>query len=241
MDVQLQELIDRIKKDGVASAENSAGKIVAEAESKAASIIKEAEARAEAIIRNAKAETARMEKASEDAITQAGRNLIISFRDGINRELSALVSAETEKAYDKDLLKKIIPETVKAWAQNASCDDLAVLLPAKELKALESSLKTSLKAQISKGLEIKGDSTLSSGFRIGAKNGSAFYDFSAEEVAALFSAYLNPKTTELMKNAAASISGKPAEKEAPAEEKAVSKKAAPKKAAAKKPAAKGKK
>ena len=31
MDVQLQELIDKIKKDGVASAENSAAAIIAEA------------------------------------------------------------------------------------------------------------------------------------------------------------------------------------------------------------------
>ena len=35
MDVQLQELIDKIKKDGVASAENEAAKIVAEAEKNA--------------------------------------------------------------------------------------------------------------------------------------------------------------------------------------------------------------
>lgn len=92
MDVQLQELIDRIKKDGVASAEVSARSIIAEAEKKAASIIKEAELKADSIIRNAKSETERMEAASKDSITQAGRNLIISFRDGINRELSALVN-----------------------------------------------------------------------------------------------------------------------------------------------------
>ena len=55
-------------------------------------------------------------------------------------------------------------------------------------------------------LVIKSDASLSAGFRIGSKNGSAFYDFSAEEVAALFSAYLNPKTTEIMKKAAAGIS-----------------------------------
>ena len=146
-----------------------------------------------------------MEKASEDAITQAGRNLIISFRDGINRELSALVSSGTESALDKDVLKKLVPETVKAWAANADAADLTVLLSAKDLKALESSLKTALRAQISKGLEIKADASLASGFRIGAKDGSAFYDFSAEEVANLFSAYLNPKTTELMKRAAAGL------------------------------------
>ncbi|MBR6079970.1 MAG: V-type ATP synthase subunit E [Treponema sp.] len=205
MDVQLQELIDKIKRDGVATAETEAQNIVSEAEKKAASIIRDAEEKADSIIKNAKAETERMEKASEDAITQAGRNLIISFRDGINRELSALVSSGTESALDKDVLKKLVPETVKAWAANADAADLTVLLSAKDLKALESSLKTALRTHISKGLEIKADASLASGFRIGAKDGSAFYDFSAEEVANLFSAYLNPKTTELMKRAAAGL------------------------------------
>ncbi len=205
MDVQLQELIEKIRKDGVESATVSAGNIIDEAEKKAAAIVKEAEEKADGIIRNAKAETARMEKASEDAITQAGRNLIISFRDGINKELSAIVASETEKAYDKDLLKKLIPETVKAWSANSDADDLTVLLSSKDLKALESNLKTALKSKISKGLELKADDSLSGGFRIGSRKGNAFYDFSAEEVASLFSAYLNPKTTDLMKRAAAGI------------------------------------
>lgn len=205
MDIQLENLIKKIKDDGVATAESSAREIIAQAEKKAAAIVKEAEEKAAGIIKNAKAETERMEKASEDAITQAGRNLLLSFRDGVNKELSAIVSEKTEKAFDAELLKKIIPDTVKAWASNPEADDLTVLLPAKDLKALESNLKTALKTQISKGLELKGDASLSSGFRIGSKDGSAFYDFSAEEVANLFSAYLNPRTTELMKNAAAGI------------------------------------
>jgi V/A-type H+-transporting ATPase subunit E len=221
MDVQLQELIDKIKKDGVASAESTAQKIIAEAEKKAASIISDAEEKADGIIKNAKTETARMEKSSEEAITQAGRNLIISFRDSVTKELSGIVSAETAKAYDKDMLKKLIPETVKAWASNPDAKDITVLLAPKDLKELQSSLQTALKAQISKGLELKSDSSISAGFRIGAKDGSAFYDFSAEEVANLFGSYLNPKTAELMKNAAAGI-------EAPAEEKKPAKKTAAK-------------
>ena len=98
MDIQLQELIEKIKKDGVSSAETAARKIIADAEKKAASIVSDAEVKADSIIKTAKAETERMEKASEDAIAQAGRNLIISFRDGINKELFAIVNSETEKA-----------------------------------------------------------------------------------------------------------------------------------------------
>ena len=83
MDVQLQELIDKIKKDGVASAESSAAAIIAEAEKKAAAIIAEAENKAAEIVKAGKSETARMEKASIDAIRLAGRNFILSFRENL--------------------------------------------------------------------------------------------------------------------------------------------------------------
>ena len=202
MDIQLQELIDKIKKDGVASAEAKAQEIIAEAEKKAASIISSAEEKADSIIKSGKAETERMEKASIDAIRQAGRNLLISFRDGVNAQLSALIATETSKVYNADMLKTLIPETVKAWASKDDVNSLSVLLSENDLKELEKDLGAALKDQINSGLEIKLDNSLTKGFRIGTKDGSAFYDFSAESVADLFSAYLNPKTSAIMKEAA---------------------------------------
>ena len=64
MDVQLQELIDKIKKDGVASAENEAAKIVAEAEKNAEKIIADAQEKAAEIGKNAKAETERQRRSN---------------------------------------------------------------------------------------------------------------------------------------------------------------------------------
>jgi V/A-type H+/Na+-transporting ATPase subunit E len=205
MDVQLQELIDRIKKDGVASAEKSSEKVVADAEKKAAEIISAAEEKAESIIKNAKTETKRMEKASEDAIMQAGRNMILSFRDSLVEELDKIIQSETVKAYSGNLLAKIIPETVKAWAKNTDAEDISVLLSENDLKALQSELTAALKSEIAKGLEIRPDKTLANGFRIGVKDGSAFYDYSAESLAELFASYLNPRTAELMKTASEGI------------------------------------
>ncbi|MBO7164280.1 MAG: V-type ATP synthase subunit E, partial [Spirochaetaceae bacterium] len=141
MDVQLQELIDKIKKDGVASAESSAAAIIAEAEKKAAAIISDAEAKAANIVATGKSETARMEKASVDAIRQAGRNLLLSFRDGVNAQLAAIVSAQTEGALSADTLKAVVPEAVKAWAANTAAEDISVLLPAKDLAAVEASVQ----------------------------------------------------------------------------------------------------
>ena len=201
MDVQLQELIDKIKKDGVASAENSSATIIAEAEKKAAQIVAEAEAKAESILKNAKAETERMEKSSKDAIAQAGRNLLISFRDGVIVSLDALIKKDVSKAYNAEMLKTLIPETVKAWASKGE-DDISVLLSEKDLATLEAGFTKSLKSEIEKGLEIKADSSVASGFKVGVQNGAAFYDFSSEAVAELFGSYLNPVTAKILKEAA---------------------------------------
>ena len=202
MDVQLQELIDKIKKDGVTAAEKEAAKIIDDANKKAEAIIKDAEAAADKKKKEAEAETKRMEKASDEAIIQAGRNMLLSFKDSLVQELDGLIQAETTKALSKDALAKLVPETVKAWVKNADASELSVLLSEKDLKALEGSLTSALKAEIKKGLEIKPDKTLTAGFRIGVKNGAAFYDYSAESLAEMFAAYLNPKVAGLMKVAA---------------------------------------
>ena len=202
MDVQLQELIDKIKKDGVTAAEKQAAQIIADAEKKAESMKKNAEDKAAQIIKDATAETQRMEKASDEAIVQAGRNMLISFKDSLIAELDGLIKAETEKAASKDVLSKLVPETVKAWVKNTDASELSVLLSEKDLKALQSSFTTKLKAEIKKGLEIKPDKTITAGFRIGVKNGAAFYDYSAEALSEMFAAYLNPKVAALLKVAA---------------------------------------
>ena len=92
MEIQLQELIDQIKKDGVEAAETEAESILKSAKAEADRIVSDAKAEAERILLNAKTENDRMVKSSEDAIRQAGRNLLISFRESVARELKAIVS-----------------------------------------------------------------------------------------------------------------------------------------------------
>ena len=92
MEIQLQELIEQIKKDGVEAAETRAEAILEAAKAEAEKIISDAQAQADKIMLNAKAENERMVKSSEDAIRQAGRNLLISFRESVTKELNAIGS-----------------------------------------------------------------------------------------------------------------------------------------------------
>lgn len=206
MDIQLQDLIDKIKSDGVAAAEEKERAIIGDAEQRAAKIISDAEEKASSIIKDAREETARVEKASEDAIRQAARNLIISFRSSVTSELSALLSGEVKSVLESaEQLRVIIPCVVEAMAEKPDEGDLAVLLSPADLASLEGDLKALLKARIANGLVLRAEDSLKSGFRVSGRGGDYFYDFSVDEITALFSAYLNPRVAGIMRQAAESL------------------------------------
>ena len=198
MEIQLSELTEQIKKDGVAVAENESNAIVETAKEKAEKIIADAEKKAEEIIAKANAENERIVKAGEDSIRQAGRNLLISFRESVNKELDAIVGEKVSAVYSADELSTIIAEVVKASPKS---DDIAVLLNSKDLEKFEKSIIAALKAQMLEGITLKPDDNFMGGFRIEVDGGTVYYDYSANAVTEMLSAYLSPKVTALMKEA----------------------------------------
>lgn len=196
MEIQLSELIEQIKKDGVEVAESESTAIVSSAKEKAEKIIADATKKAEEIIAKANAENDRIVKAGEDAIRQAGRNLLISFRESVNKELDAIVGEKVSEVYSSEELATIIGEIVKASAQN---DDIAVLLNLADLEKFEKNIISALKAKMLEGITLKPDDNFIGGFRIEVNGGTAYYDYSANAVTEMLSTYLNPKVTALMK------------------------------------------
>lgn len=201
MEVQLQELIEQIKKEGVAAAETEAKAIVDDAKEQAEKIIADAKTQADKIIADAKAETERMTKSSEDAICQAGRNLLISFRESVSRELSAIINENISTVYSSEVLSQLIVNIVANWADKPDAEDITVILPAEELETLKETMLQALKEKMLKGITLKANDNFDGGFRIAVNNGSAYYDYSAEAVADMLSNYLSPKITELLKEA----------------------------------------
>ena len=201
MEIQLQELIDQIKKDGVDAAETEAESIITCAKSEAEKIISDDKAEADKILQNAKVENERMVKSSEDAIRQAGRNVLISFRESVTRELTAVLSDSVNSVYSPDSLAKLIVKFIEVWQSNPDADDISVILNSEDLKAIEETLLSSLKDKMQKGVTLKANDNFVGGFRIAVNNGQAFYDYSAEAVVDMLSNYLSPKVTEILKEA----------------------------------------
>jgi V/A-type H+-transporting ATPase subunit E len=204
MEIQLQELIDKIKKDGIESASEEASRIKAQAETEAGQIVEAARKEAADIVARGKADAERSEKAGVAALEQASRNLVLAFKGEIEALLARIVSARVGTAYGEDALKEIVPAVVKNWASTGA-DALDLILGEESLGKLRSYFNAALAEEMAKGVELKSDRNLGAGFHIANKDGSAYYDFSAESVAELLSAYLNPRLQEILKTAAKGI------------------------------------
>ncbi|MFP4384197.1 MAG: V-type ATP synthase subunit E [Spirochaetia bacterium] len=192
MDVQLKELIETIKKEGVENAEEQSAQIIKSAEEKTRKIIQEAEDKAAAIIKSARKEAAKTEMTGKASLKQAGRDLILDVQDRLKSIFSGIVEHETAGHFDGETLKSTIEAVVKGWAKDEK-SDLTVLLPQESLKSLEESFFSKLSAELRSGVEVKPFPNIKAGFRVSEKDGSAYYDFSAESVAEVLAKYLNDR------------------------------------------------
>lgn len=201
MELQLGELIEQIKKDGVEAAEAEAKSIIDSANADAEKIIASAKSEAEKILANAKLENERMVKSSEEAIRQAGRNLLISFRESVARELKAITEESVTAVYSSEALSEIIIQVIVSLAAHPENDDIAVVLNEKDLAALEELLLAGIKEKMLSGVTLKASENFDGGFRIVLNNGSAYYDYSTDAVVDMLSNYLTPKIVKILKEA----------------------------------------
>ncbi len=201
MEVQLQELIEQIKKDGVEAAGAEAEAILNSAKKEAEKIISDAQAEAQKLLENAKKENERMVSSSEDAIRQAARNLLISFRESISKEVNAIISQNVSAVYSSEAFAELIIKAVEGWSAKPDAEDISVILNSEDLKKLEETVVAGLKDKMLKGVTLKANDNFDGGFRIASNDGGAYYDYSAEAVVDMLSNYLSPKVTELLKEA----------------------------------------
>ncbi len=195
MEVQLAELIAKIKADGIGAAETEAHRILEDARAKAAAIVAEARSEADGILARAKGEAAREEAAGKAALAQAARDAVLGFKESIDSMLRALARDQAGKALDPGLLGALIPRIAKALY---SGQDLELSLAPKDLEALGDHFTAALAKEIGSGATLKALAPASPGFRIALKGGSFSYDFSAEQFGEILSRYLSPRLKSIL-------------------------------------------
>ena len=204
MEIQVQELLERIQSEGVETAQKQAKQIIEKAQADAAEIVNRARKEAEEAQADASRRIESMEAASRESLLQSSRDAMIALKQSIQHFLDAAITGDIESAFDEKMAEQVIPEILKALSLNKA-DDVEVLLPPALAKKIDASLSARLSKELSRGVTLKPYSTIDAGFRVSQSGSAAQYDFSAEGLAQVLSARVNSLLSGYLKEAAGSM------------------------------------
>ena len=196
MSVQLKELIDRIKKEGVQEAEGLAAQVREKAQEEAERIVSDAKRNAQSIVDKAEAEARQFEEAAKESLRQAGRDLLLNVKKALTELLEGILKREIREALDREFLEQALMTLINNWDQKEG-RAIEVQLPEKQQKEVTDFLLKQLAQELKTGVEIKPSPRIESGFKISEKD--AFYDFSDKGLTEFLMEFLNPRVAEALK------------------------------------------
>lgn len=193
MEVRLENLIEKIKSEGVETANKQAEEILSKAKTDAAQILEAAKKEAESIKTQAEQTAADFTKNAEGSIAQASRDTILVLKDKVKAIFDAILQAKVAEALDENMLKDSIMKIVSAWAEGK---DIAVDVAGVDADKLKSMLVSELKGKSE--VEVKLDNRFTSGFKLSTKGNDISYDISDEAIVDALKLFVNPKLAQLL-------------------------------------------
>ena len=214
MTEELQGLLERIQKEGVAKAEAEAERIQQEAHAKARQAVADAERRAEDIRAHARKDAEALVEHGTQSIRQAARDVLLSVEQSLRETLRRIVLGDVRSALTPERTAELVARVVEAYVgRGKDPSDLAVLLPEAQRKDIEQAFLADVREKLAGGIEIASEGGIVSGFRVSEKDGRIEHDFTAEAIAETICAMLRPRLAEIVasaRNESAAADEKPA-------------------------------
>ena len=202
MSQQVQELIDKIKTEGIQEAEQKAKAIEADAKKKADEIIAVAKNKAQQIVAGAEADGQKTKDSTHMALQQASRDMLLQLRKEIEAILQHLIAGDVKKALTPEQLAGLIGEVVKGYVKDhAGVKDITVALNAHDLKKLKDGFLAEVKKTVKQSITLQSADDMGAGFTISFDKGKSFFDFSDESLVAYLGGYLNAEVSTLLQSA----------------------------------------
>lgn len=193
---ELRDLIEKINQEGIQAAEEKARAIEAAANERAEGTLARARTEADSIIAEAN-ERIRREEAKERALLdQAGRDLLLSLREEINRMLGRLVVSDIRQAMTPETLLGILSSAVRSPPHVRR--EITVTLRKEDLELLERHYLQALREVTEEGIVLKAGDDISGGFTISYDNGRSCYDYSDRALAEYIVASLKPRLNRIL-------------------------------------------
>ena len=180
MELQIQNLVSSIRKEGIEAANKEADAIIADAKKKAESIVSDARSEAQQQKDTAEKEINILRESAAVSAEQAKRDAVLAFKTEIQNEFEKILAADIRKELSGEGLGKLIRAALAG-------EDISKY--AAEVSEVSDALKAELAGEIRNGLEIRPTKNVQQGFLLAAKDGSGYFDCSDEGIMEMLRPY----------------------------------------------------
>ncbi|MDR3260274.1 MAG: hypothetical protein LBT78_00405 [Tannerella sp.] len=195
MDVKIQELTDKIYREGVEKGEEEANRIISEANVQKQTILSEAEAEAKRIVNAAEKQAAELKKNTEAELKLFAAQAVEALKNEVTNLITGQIVSLNVKpaATDKAFIQQVILEIAKEWSKQ---EELTIRIS--DAAALTHYFESNAKELLNNGLKIEKVNGKDTSFSILPADGSYKVTFGEEEFAAFFKEFLRPQLVEIL-------------------------------------------
>lgn len=195
---KVEQLAEKLLKEGVEKGEAEKKKILDAAQTEAAQLRKEAEEKAESIIAEAEKKAEEMKKNAESEIKLAGEQSIGALKQKITDliSLTTVDSAITEALSDAKVMEEYIKVALNNWKGDEA--SLEVILPDATKAEMEGKLAKAIEKAVKAEVTISYSKAVKGGFQIAPSDGGYKITFSDSDFAGFFNDFLRPKIRTIL-------------------------------------------
>jgi V/A-type H+-transporting ATPase subunit E len=200
MSEKLQELTERLYKEGVEKARKDAALILEEAEKLKTDLIRKAEAEAKAIIEKGRQVSMALQSRTEGELALAARQAETALKQHITSIISGdiLNRGISEAFADTPLMSDLISTATGAWARSGELPDVSLILSVSQKEKFNESFGNAIKNRLDEGLKVKFSDRMKDGFRIESNSGDYVMSFSDDDFHEYFRSFLKEKTRTVL-------------------------------------------
>ena len=201
---QVQQLIDRIRKDAGAAAQQEAAVLQQQAKDAAARTVATAEQQARALVTAAEEQARSFVERGTKALEQAARDLLVGIGQRLQAMVDELLADAARTALRPDVVEQMLLKLCEGLARNGLDEaNLAIAVGAAEREQITRFALGKLREHLQQGAEVHVDSQLQQGFRLSFADDSVRHDFTPAAIAAALAQFVRPQLAAVVLRAAA--------------------------------------
>lgn len=195
MENKIQELTDKIYREGVEKGNEEAQRLIGNAQKEAAKIVEEARKEAEAIVAAAHKKAAETAENTQSELKLFAGQAVNALKSEIATLLNDQVVTEAVKGFvaDKEYLNKFIVSLATQWTANES-----IVISTADAEDLKKYFASKAKDLLDKGVTIEKVNGMKALFTISPADGSYKVSFGEEEFENYFKEFLRPQLVEML-------------------------------------------